>query len=190
LRRIWALQPDVLLVGDGASIWSGATRAIGAALFARGGIAVNRINLDELVYEASVSSDPYRSLDAEVGYWIGGERLGYRVARLPPGSRFCPLHAEFSEEELFVVLDGEPSIRTAGEVMRCRKGDLIAFPTGPAHAHHVVNESEADATLLLLGENAKQSVVYYPDSDKLLVGTEHARWMLRAAPQLDYFEGE
>lgn len=189
LRQLWALQPEVLLLGDGASLWQGATPAIGAALFARGGIAVNRINLDELVYE-EFAHPRFHSFAAEVGQLIGGVHLGYRVVKLPPGSRFCPVHAEFSEEELFFVFDGEPSIRTPNEVMRCRKGDFIAFPAGPTHAHQVINQSDADATLLLLGENARQNIVYYTESDKLLASTRDVRWMVRNAPQLDYFDRE
>jgi uncharacterized cupin superfamily protein/glyoxylase-like metal-dependent hydrolase (beta-lactamase superfamily II) len=191
LRRVWALQPDVLLVGDGTPLWTGATRAIGNLLFERGGIAVNRINLDELQYEHfSDKSGKYESQDGEVGFFIGAERLGYQVVKLPPGARFCPVHAEFSEEELFLVLDGMPSIRTPRETLQCRKGDFIAFPIGPGHAHQVLNESSADATILLLGQNQAHAVCYYPESDKLLVSTPDVRWMVRNSPQLDYYDGE
>jgi uncharacterized cupin superfamily protein len=191
LRRLLALQPHVLLVGDGAPLWSGATRALGSLLFARAGIAANRINLDELRFEEIAAPNPrYRSNDAEVGFWIGAERLGYQVVKLPPGARFCPVHAELSEEELFVVLDGEPSIRTLSETMRCRKGDFIAFPVGLAHAHQVLNESDEPATLLLLGQNQEEALCYYPESDKLLAATAEVRWMMRRSPQLDYYEGE
>ena len=191
LRRIAALQPDILLVGDGTSLWSGATHAIETLLFTRGGIAVNRINVDELDYVTSSDmDDKYRSSDGEVGFWIGAQRLGYQVVKLPPGARFCPVHAEFSEEELFVVLDGTPSIRTTKETLRCRPGDFIAFPVGPDHAHQVLNESASEATLLLLGEYAKTAVTYYPESDKLLVSSPEGRWMMRRSPNLDYYDGE
>jgi uncharacterized cupin superfamily protein len=191
LRRLCALQPEILLVGDGTSLWSGATRAIGKLLFERGGIAVNCINLDELRFESDASQDgKYRSSDAEIGFWIGAERLGYQMVTLPPGARFCPVHAEFCEEELFIVFEGEPSIRTPNETLRCRRGDFIAFPTGPDHAHQVINESDADATILLLGENRKLNVVYYPESNKLLASAPGVRWMVRNSPQLDYFDGE
>jgi uncharacterized cupin superfamily protein len=190
LRRVWALQPDMLLVGDGTSLWSGATRAIGKLLFERGGIAVNRINLDELRYVPDDEQVKYRSQDGEVGYFIGAERLGYQVVKLPPGARYCPVHAELSEEELFFVIEGTPSIRTPQETLQCREGDFIAFPIGPRHAHQVLNESSADATILLLGEHKAHAVCYYPESDKLLVSTPEVRWMVRNSPQLEYFDGE
>jgi uncharacterized cupin superfamily protein len=191
LRRLASLQPEILLVGDGASLWSGATRAIEKLLFARGGIAVNRINVDELEWETDeAAGGKYRSTDGEVGFWIGARRLGYQVVKLPPGARFCPVHAEYSEEELFVVLDGTPSIRTTKETLQCRRGDFIAFPTGPDHAHQVINESAAEATLLLLGEASDPAICYYPTSDKVLVAAWGERWMMRRSPQLDYYDGE
>jgi uncharacterized cupin superfamily protein/glyoxylase-like metal-dependent hydrolase (beta-lactamase superfamily II) len=191
LRRLWALQPKTLLLGDGASLWSDATAAIGKLLLQRGGIAVNRINLDELRYEASCEkSGKYRSQDAEVGFFIGAQRLGYQVVKLPPGARFCPVHAEYTEEELFFVLDGSPSIRTPSETLPLRAGDFIAFPSGPDHAHQVLNQSEAEATVLLLGENQAQAICYYPESDKVLIADPRKRWLLRGAPQLDYYDGE
>jgi uncharacterized cupin superfamily protein len=191
LRRLASLQPEILLVGDGTSLWSGATRAIEKLLRARGGIAANRINIDELEYETSEAKDgKYRSADGEVGFWIGARRLGYQVVKLPPGARFCPVHAEYSEEELFVVLDGAPSIRTTNETLRCRRGDFIAFPTGPDHAHQLLNESSEESTLLLLGEAANPAICYYPESDKLLVVAENERWMMRRSPLLDYYDGE
>lgn len=191
LRKLWALQPKALLTCDGAPLFSGATRAIGKLLFERGGIAVNRINLDELHYiDETERADKYACLDAEVGFWIGAQHLGYRVVKLPPGMRFCPVHAEFNEEELFIVLDGEPSIRTTSETLQCRRGDFIAFPIGLGHAHQVINESATNATILLLGENQERNVCYYPESDKVLVSTSEVSWMVRNSPKLDYYDGE
>ncbi len=132
----------------------------------------------------------YRSHDAEVGFFIGAERIGYQVVKLPPGARFCPVHAEYSEEELFLVLGGTPSIRTPVETLECRTGDFIAFPVGPDHAHQVLNESSAEATILLLGQNKADAVTHYPESDKVLVSTPQVRWLVRKAPLLDYYEGE
>jgi uncharacterized cupin superfamily protein len=189
VRTLLRLQPQALLLGHGSALYSGATRAIGKLVFERLGIAANRINLDELRSRAFSNGKYFGDL-SEVGFWIGAEKLGYQVVTLPPGARFCPVHAEFSEEELFFVLDGEPSIRTEHETLPCRKGDFIAFPTGRRHAHQVLNASAADATILLLGEAQANAFVYYPESDKLLASTPEVRYMVRNSPQLDYYEGE
>lgn len=192
LRRLWALKPEILLLGDGMPLWRGATLAIGALLFARGGLAINRINLAEVPRERFASPDgTFRSEDADVDPLIGGEHLGYQVVTLEPGARFCPLHAHFREEELFFVIEGAPSIRTERETLRCRAGDFIAFPVGREHAHQLLNEGAEPASVLLIGAAQSEEIVYYPDSDKLSARyAPDARFRVRASPQLEYFDGE
>lgn len=201
MRRILRENPRVLLVGRGQSVFADAYEALYQLLYATAGAEVHRINLDELDYrnerDERVEQPPqYHSVDAEVGSVIGARRLGYRVNTLAPGQRFCPLHAHARSEEMFFVLDGAPSIRTLSGTIRCRKGDFIAFPVGEAGTHQLLNESDAPATVLLLGREDKVESCYYPDSDKLLVemakpyakGRESL--IVRGSPELDYFDGE
>jgi len=190
LRRLLTLQPEVLLVGDGASIYGGATERLSVLLHARLGVEVNRINLDELTFESFVEGGgDYRGSDAEVGWWIGAEKLGYRVVTLPPGAKFCPLHSHALEEELFFVLEGEPSVRTPSGTLKCRRGDFIAFPTGDRGAHQLINQSASDATVLLLGMAHPNEIAFYPDSNKVLLASRQSV-ILRAEPVLEYYDGE
>jgi uncharacterized cupin superfamily protein len=63
----------------------------------------------------------------------------------------------------------------------------MAFPTGDRGTHQLLNESDADALVLLLGEDHEDETVYYPESRKVLAGRR--RWMMRE-DRLDYFDGE
>lgn len=201
LRRILREDPETLLVAMGEPIFSGAYDMLYRALYARAGAEIHRINLDELEFrneraERAQQPERYHGFDAEVGFVIGARELGYRVSTLPPGQYFCPLHGHAREEEMFFVLDGEPSIRTLAGTLRCRKGDFIAFPVGESGTHQLFNESDAPATVLLLGRTEEFEACYYPDSDKLLVDMERPlkgdrrSIMVRATPELDYFDGE
>jgi uncharacterized cupin superfamily protein len=201
LRRILRENPETILVAAGEPIFSGAYGALYRALYARAGAEIHRINLDELEFrderaERAQQPERYHVFDAEVGFVIGARKLGYRVSTIPPGHYFCPLHGHAREEEMFFVIDGEPSIRTLSGTLRCRKGDFIAFPVGESGTHQLLNESDAPATVLLIGRTETFEACYYPDSDKLLVdmGTplkgDRRSIMLRATPQLDYFDGE
>jgi uncharacterized cupin superfamily protein len=201
LRRILRENPQTLLVSFGQSIFCNAYDALYQLLYARAGAEVLRINVDELEFRDDRAEGPeqppqYACEDAEVGFGIGARKLGYRVARLEPGQRFCPLHGHAREEELFFVLDGEPSIRTLAGTLRCRKGDFIAFPVGETGTHQLLNEGSAPATVILLGRTANVEACYYPDSDKLLVDVNapfangRASIMVRGSPDLDYFHGE
>jgi uncharacterized cupin superfamily protein len=200
LRRILRENPDMLLLSRGQSLFTGAYDALYRLLYARAGAEVHRINLDELEFrderdERTEQPSQYACLDAEVGFEIGARRLGYRVSTLEPGKRFCPLHSHAREEELFFVIDGEPSVRMRSETIRCRKGDFIAFPVGESGTHQLLNESDAPATVLLLGRAEEFEACYYPDSDKLMVDMKvpiegRPSILVAAHPELDYFHGE
>jgi uncharacterized cupin superfamily protein len=201
LRRILREDPETLLVAMGEPIFSGAYDMLYRALYARAGAEIHRINLGELEFrderaERAQQPERYHGFDAEVGFVIGARKLGYRVSTLPPGQFFCPLHGHAREEEMFFVLDGEPSIRTLAGTLRCRKGDFIAFPVGESGTHQLLNESDVPVTVLLLARTEAFEACYYPDSDKLLVDMEkpiegdRRSFLLRASPELDYFDGE
>jgi len=189
LRRLWALRLQTLLVGDGASIFGDADRIIGAYLQSRADVYVNRINLDEIAPDDFDDlGGKYRAREYEVGLPIGARRLGYRFATLQPGARYCPMHSHALEEEMFLVWEGRPTIRTPRGAFECRRGDVIAFPTGDTGTHQLLNASDAPCTVFLLGNDEDEEVAYYPDSDKVLVAGRHL--MVRAAPHLDYYDGE
>lgn len=200
LRRILRENPKTLLVSYGQSLFAGAYEALYALIFARAGAEVHRINLDELDFrderdERSEQPSQYACLDAEVGFAIGARKLGYRVSTLEPGQRFCPLHGHAREEELFFVLEGNPSVRMPTGTIRCRKGDFIALPVGDTGTHQLLNESGVPATVMLLARNEAFEACYYPDSDKLLVDSPaplsgRTSLMVAAHPELDYFHGE
>jgi uncharacterized cupin superfamily protein len=189
LRQIWALRLKVLLVGDGACIFGGADDIIGRCLQARG-IFVNRINVDEAPgTHFSHAGGKYESTVQELGLLIGARKLGYHIATIPPGKRFCPLHAEDHEEEFFIVWEGEAVVRTLRGELTCRPGDIIAFQPGDVGAHQVINRSDKPCRVFMLGMEGLGSVAFYPDSNKVLITTRD-RLMLRAAPNLDYYDGE
>lgn len=162
LRKLWALRLKTLLVGDGASIYGDADRVIGECLEARTDVYVNKVNLDELTAEPfSDVDDRYEGQSAEIGFLIGARKLGYQLTTLPPGKRFCPLHAHAAEEEMFLVWEGEPTVRTTRGSYKCRRGDVISFPVGDRGAHHLINESGAPCKVLMLGTVEPNEVAYY-----------------------------
>ena len=190
MRRLRAVCPSNLLVGDGTCLFGGAFETLGRCLEARAGVLASRINLDELVWWTSDDGpERYRaSSDAEIGFAIGAERLGYRMARIPAGRWWCPNHWHSAEEELFIVFDGEPTLQTPQGTFRLRRGDFVAFPVGPNGSHKLINDSSADALVFMISNVERDDVCYYPDSKKVLV--EQTDLLVRDNPVLDYFDGE
>jgi uncharacterized cupin superfamily protein/glyoxylase-like metal-dependent hydrolase (beta-lactamase superfamily II) len=193
LRRLWALQLETLLLCDGQPLFGNADAAIGRVMEREGSADIHRINLDEIEY-AIVRPEKYACQDGEVGLPVGARNLGYRVARIPPGKAYCPLHWHVRAEEFFYVIEGRPSIRTLRGSFACRPGDFIAFPTGESGAHQVFNESNEPCLVLLVGieEDAVElEACFYPDSDKVGMWTPAGRLrLLRASPDIDYYDGE
>lgn len=146
------------------------------------------MNLEQLEWESfDDAGGRYRGEMAEIGLLIGARKLGYRAVQLPPGARFCPLHAHDIEEEVFYVVAGAPTIRTLRGNLQLRAGDLMAFPVGDRGAHQVLNESDAPCTLILFGLDDPDDVCYYPDSQKLGLSRRGLRMRL---DRLDYYDGE
>lgn len=194
LRRLWSLQLTTLLLCDGQPVFSGADDAIAALLEARAGSEIYRINADEIDFEHDKPQDPYEAHDGEVGLRIGARKLGYRLAKIPPGKAFCPMHWHVVSEEFFYVLEGRPSVRMQQKTLECRPGDFIAFPAGERGVHQLRNDSSEPCLVLLVGiedEAFDMEACFYPDSDKVGLWTAWERLrMVRASPDLDYFHGE
>jgi len=190
LRKLLALRPRHLLTGDGAPVFGNAFDALNACLDARDDVHINVINIDALQFSGSPEDPPpYRAAEsAEVGLLLGATRLGYRAARLPPGTKFCPLHWHTAEEELFVVWEGEPTLQTPRGTTKLRRGDIVAFRTNERGAHAVTNETDAACTILMIANTDGGDACFYPDSDKLLI--EATGTLVRASPELDYYDGE
>ena len=190
LRRLAVGRPEHLLIGDGQCVFGNATAAIWAALEACPEAYVNKANLDELPWEKDRADvhQPYECSWLDIDFFIGAEKLGYRIARIEPGKAFCPLHWHACEEELFIVTEGEPTLVTLRGNWKLRKGDYVAFPTRASGAHKIVNESSAACEIVMIANVDTDEVCYYPDSKKVLV--DKTGLMLRDHPLLDYFDGE
>lgn len=189
MRRVrGVVRLENILVGDGAPIYGNARAAIGRCIDARHMADTLRINLDEVPMREDTGPGEYAALDGEIGFLIGAERLGYRVAHLEPGRAFCPTHWHTAEEELLIVWSGEPTLLTPRGEVKLRKGDCVAFPCGEVGAHKVRNDGSTLATIFMISNVDAGDTCFYPDSKKLLV--ERADLIVRSEPALDYFDGE
>jgi uncharacterized cupin superfamily protein/glyoxylase-like metal-dependent hydrolase (beta-lactamase superfamily II) len=191
LRRIWALEPKHLLVGDGHCIYGNATDTIGAYLESRGDVLVNKINVDELQWIDRPGPGRLVRRQAEIGLLIGARKLGYQLIEVDPGCIATPLHAHYCEEELYYVLEGSATLRLPRGEFPVRQGDFIAFPAGEQSAHSIKNDSQARCVLLALSNIDPGDSAIYPDSNKFMVARGVLpRHIIRTGPVLDYYDGE
>lgn len=125
-----------------------------------------------------------------VGERLGGELLGGTVYELPPGKKSFPFHWHHGVEELLVVLEGEPTLRTTDGEQQLKRGDAVSFTTGSQGAHQLRNETDAPARYLMISTVVDYEVAHYPDSGKVGILSKDFRLVVRSDSQVDYMDGE
>jgi uncharacterized cupin superfamily protein len=117
-----------------------------------------------------------------VGRRAGAELLGATVYELEPGSRWADLHAHHANEELILVLDGTPILRTLEGERELATGEVVACRRGRPGAHCLENRSDKTARVLLVSTMNMPDVVEYLERDDVFVLTE-APYTDRAEPE-------
>lgn len=108
--------------------------------------------------------DPERmGLDASVGRKLGLTRIGIHHVRLLPGRRTSYPHAESAEEEFVFVIEGHPDVWIDGVLHPLRPGDSVAFPAGTGISHTVLNNTDVEVRLMVVGEKTRpENRIHYP----------------------------
>jgi uncharacterized cupin superfamily protein len=154
-------------------------------------------NFNDVKLETSDRAPLYDGgMGARLGTGTAAKQMGASIDILPPGKRGCPYHFHYAEEEMFIVLEGEGTLRVAGEMLPIRAGDVMFIPAGPEYPHQILNTSNAPLKYLSLSTKADTEICEYPDSGKYLAISRAKGPLLadgrmhRAKDDLDYWDGE
>ena len=124
---------------------------------------------------------------------VAGERLGASLYELPPGESTFPYHYELGNDELLVVVVGQPTLRDPDGERELQPGDCILFPSGPAGAHQLINRSNEPARVLFVSNFVMPRGAVQVDSAKVMIrwGPEpdDSLWF-RSDSAVDYWDGE
>jgi len=166
---------------------------------ARNEQAVDRLrsvtNINDPVFDEPREHPGFRCLRARLSRQAGSDRLGLSLWELPPGEAAYPYHYHLAEEELVVVLDGQPSLRTPDGWQELQEGEVVPFLRGEQGAHQLVNRTQNTVRFLAFSTNGEPDIVIRPDSGTLgayerLSDGGGLRAVFRAADTIDYYEGE
>jgi uncharacterized cupin superfamily protein len=130
-----------------------------------------------------------------LGEAAAGAKLGCSLYEISPGASAFPLHFHTGNEEAIYVLGGEGTLTLGDAQIAVGAGDYIAIPAGAAHAHKLVNTSDAPLRYLCVSTMNEVEVCGYPDSDKvsISVGPRSKRVMgaaFKRGSAVDYYDGE
>ncbi|MBM3535643.1 MAG: cupin domain-containing protein [Alphaproteobacteria bacterium] len=147
-------------------------------------------NLNDAKTEHERRDPLYESDSARLAAGTAAQKLGASVDTVPPGKRSCPYHFHYAQEEMFVVIDGNGTLRVAGEMLPIRTGDVIFIPPGPDYPHQIINTSDAPLKYLSISTRETPEVCEYPDSGKYGAYAPGLRSLQYAKNGVDYWENE
>lgn len=132
---------------------------------------IRRTNLAAIACEPRPQlPDGFKRNSIRVGAQLGATRTGLSVYELPPGQAVSPYHFESPDEEWLLVVSGTLTLRHPGGEDQLKAWDTVFFPSGPAGAHLVRNNSESTARVAMFSStSAAVGAVVYPDSDMIWV---------------------
>jgi uncharacterized cupin superfamily protein len=100
----------------------------------------------------------------KLGHQAGCRDLGLSVYEIDPGGGPWGYHFHWANEEMLLVLEGQPTLRSPEGSRTLRAGDVVSFRRGPDGGHQIANDGEARVRILILSELNYPEVVVYPDS--------------------------
>ena len=118
-------------------------------------------------FDAAVQGRWYRRLAPVSGL----TQIGASHCVLKPGAWSSQRHWHDSEDELLVMLTGEAVLVEDAGRTPLRPGDICAWPGGKIDGHHLINESQADCSFLVVAGGARTGGGY---SDIDMMFTEDA----------------
>lgn len=155
------------------------------------------VNLDQAEFDEPRDHPGFRARRARIGHQLGTRKLGVSLWEVPPGEAAYPYHLHLGEEELLLVLDGRPSVRTPQGWQELAPSDLVTFPTGEEGAHQIVNRTESTVRFLALSSQFGPEVVIQPDSGKIIAAERRGggdddgfRAVFRIADEVGHLDGE
>jgi uncharacterized cupin superfamily protein len=152
------------------------------------------LNLADLKFRPFENGGDFCASLGAIGRPLGMKKMGCGVVILDPGKRAWPLHEHYGQEETFIILDGEGTIRYGDSEFPVKSGDVIFTPPGKGTAHQIVNTSNATLRYLALSTTENPELCYYPDSGKYAAyaSTKDSTTHLVAHEDsaVDYWDGE
>ena len=160
---------------------------------------MKKINVDNIEWQSSENKD-FSYARKSLGTQAGGKMLGASMYKLTPQKKAFPFHFHHANEEAILILKGSGTLRLTDGSMPVTEGDYIAMPTGPEHAHQMINTSNESLEYLCFSTMIVPEVSEYPDSNKIgvLTGTAPGglkeknsfKGFYKKESDVDYFEGE
>ncbi len=120
--------------------------------------------------EQATARGKWRFLD------LSGDHLGLRLETLQAGDSSSIHHYHTREEEHVIALEGNATLVLGSTERALKRGDHVWFKAGDEVGHHIVNNTSAPFTFLVIGERARGDVCIYPDEGVANIKALNSGW--------------
>lgn len=98
-----------------------------------------------------------------------GSDIGASLYVLKPGATTGNYHFHHGIEEILILIEGCPTLRTPEGKRVLESGEVVHFKKGDVGAHQVINDTEEIVRLVMVSNQASPDAVEYPDQGMLTV---------------------
>ncbi len=133
-----------------------------------------KLDLSQIPFKGG-SSYPGKLAEATAGRFVqrigdagGLTQYGVNIVRLEPQGLSSLRHYHIEQDEFAIMLSGECVLIDDEGEYQMLPGDCAAWPAGEANGHHLVNKTDAPATLLVVGTRTPTETGYYSDLDMMV----------------------
>jgi len=153
------------------------------------------INIQTPNFDEPREQEGFRAQRARLSRQAGAERLGLSLWEVEPGQAAYPYHAHLTEEEIVVVLEGRPNLRTPDGWRELEQGEVVTFQRGEQGAHQIVNRTEEPIRFLAFSPSGEPDIILQLDSGKIGAAERRPdgsglRVWFRREDGRDYYDGE
>jgi uncharacterized cupin superfamily protein len=124
-------------------------------------------NINNPEFDDTRDHPGFRARRAKVGFQGGAVKTGLSYWEVDPGEAAYPYHAHLTEEEIIVVTEGRPSLRTPDGWRELEEGEVVVFPTGEKGAHQIVNKTGETVRFLSFSNSGAPEIVIQLDAGKV-----------------------
>jgi len=98
-----------------------------------------------------------------------GTDIGASLYVLKSGTTTGYYHFHHGIEEMLILIEGRPTLRSPDGTRRLEAGEVVHFRKGAEGAHVVINDTEETERAVMVSSQASPDAVEYPDQGMLSV---------------------
>ncbi|XEC97459.1 cupin domain-containing protein [Paenibacillus tarimensis] len=118
-----------------------------------------------------------------LGKAAGSEKLYVNIDKIHPDAKSAKYHSHSKQEEFFLILNGNGTLRMNDMEVPIRKGDFVAKPAGKGIAHQFINTGTEVLEILDIGLCVQGDVAFYPDENMFFLRDENLFFSKQEARQ-------